>query len=282
MQALSIGTPTRAITGARECVGRFSPAGSHSRARFPGFAQQPAGALIRCRGAFTLIELLVVVAIIGILAALLVPTAQKMTMNGLAVKDTSNLRQIGGGFMLYAQDNDMKLPPIRPYNTNGWFGPFYSELVSPYLGQPSPCKNINGMVQTYGPWRCPGGWAPHYISDYAVNNFVLSDLGQQMPLTRIPKPSSTILLANAGGTAPQFPSGKQYSWFLNAWGQFSLPDAGTSPTDGSWPVFIWNGGTAFHALFADGSVKSISKDDFRQNYKTYLGTWPLWDGMPLP
>jgi prepilin-type N-terminal cleavage/methylation domain-containing protein len=229
--------------------------------------------------AFTMVELLVVVAIIGVLAAIMVPVARNFIQNGRSAKDVNNLRAIGTGFMLYAQEHHMKLPPIRPYNTNSWKGPYYSELVSPYLGQPSPCKNINGMVQTYGPWRCPGGWAPHNISDYAVNNFVLSDQGKKMPLSRIPKPSSTILLANAGGTNPQFPSGKQYSWFLNAWNQYSLPDPTSPAPNGEWPVFIWNGETTFHALFVDGGVKSISKDDFRQNYKTYLGTWPLWDGL---
>lgn len=264
--------PPEATSANGECVGLFSPAWSHSRARFPGFAQQPAGALIRCRGAFTLIELLVVVAIIGILAALMVPVAGNMINNGRAAKDVSNLRAIGVGFMLYAQDNDMKLPPM---SADQWTSPFWSFLVAPYAGQPSPNEVISGVPYCTGIFRCPGGWKPHWISDYAANHFVLAWYGKKMPLARIPKPSSTILLANAATTA-----GKQYSWFLNPWGQYSLPDVASSTSDGSWPVFIWNNNTAFHALFVDGAVKSISKDDFRQNYKTYLGTWPLWDDIP--
>jgi hypothetical protein len=218
-----------------------------------------------------MVELLVVVAIIGVLAAIMVPVAQKMRMSGLAAKDVSNLRQIGGGFMLYAQDNDMKLPPM---SVTQWKSPFFSDRIAPYLGQVNVSKNINGLVQTYGVWRCPGPWGPHHVSDYGANHFVLAWFDKKMPLARIPAPSSTILLANVGS-----PAAKQYGFFLNPWNQFALPDPTSPAPDGQWPAFIWNGETAFHALFVDGAVRSISKDDFRQNYKTYLGTWPLWDGL---
>jgi len=213
------------------------------------------------------------VAIIGILAALLFPVAQNMINNGRAAKDVNNLRAIGTGIMLYAQDNNMKLPPMsdRP-----WTYKFWSFYVAPYAGQPSPFQVIAGVPYTTGIFRCPGGWRPHWISDYGANNFVFSDQGKQMPLTRIPKPTSTILLANVGGGTD--PLGKQYGFFLNAWGQTRSDPTPQSP-DGQWPAFIWNGESTFHALFADGAVRSISKDDFRQNYKTYLTTWPLWDGL---
>ena len=219
--------------------------------------------------AFTMVELLVVVAIIGVLAAVMVPVARNMINNGRAAKDVNNLRAIGAGIMLYAQDNNMKLPPMSP---SPWTWPFWSFLVAPYCGQPSPNEVIAGVPYTTGVFRCPGGWKPHWISDYAANNFVFSDQGKQMPLARIPNPSSTLLVANEGT-----PASKQYGWFLNAWTQYALPDPSVSAPQ--WPAFIWNGETAFHALFADGAVRSISKDDFRQNYKTYLGARPLWNGL---
>lgn len=224
--------------------------------------------------AFTMVELLVVVAIIGVLAAIMVPVARNMINNGRAAKDVNNLRAIGAGFMLYAQDNDMKLPPMSRVE---WEWPFWSFLVAPYAGQPSPNEVISGVPYCTGIFRCPGGWKPHWISDYGANHFVLAWYDKKMPLARIPKPSSTILVANVGGGTD--PLGKQYGFFLNPWNQYSLPDPTSPAPNGQWPAFIWNGETTFHALFVDGAVKSISKDDFRQNYKTYLGTKKLWDGL---
>jgi prepilin-type N-terminal cleavage/methylation domain-containing protein len=58
------------------------------------------------RKAFTLIELLVVIAIIAILAAILFPVFAQAKEAAKKSTDLSNVRQIGVGLILYAQDND--------------------------------------------------------------------------------------------------------------------------------------------------------------------------------
>ena len=58
------------------------------------------------KSGFTLIELLVVIAIIAILAAILFPVFAQAKTAAKKVSNTSNLRQISMGIMMYATDND--------------------------------------------------------------------------------------------------------------------------------------------------------------------------------
>ena len=61
--------------------------------------------------AFTLIELLTVIAIIGILAAILIPTLSAVRESARSANCTSNLRQIGQAMYMYAEDHDGQAPP---------------------------------------------------------------------------------------------------------------------------------------------------------------------------
>ena len=68
---------------------------------------------------FTLIELLTVIAIIGILAAILIPTVGKVRDQAKRSKCMSNTRQIGLGLIASANQNKNQMFPDNT-NTGGW------------------------------------------------------------------------------------------------------------------------------------------------------------------
>ncbi len=71
------------------------------------------------RRGFTLVELLVVTAIIGTLMAILVPTLSGARAAALQMKGSSNLRQLAGGWHMYADANNGVCLPGRMYNKGG-------------------------------------------------------------------------------------------------------------------------------------------------------------------
>src|SRR4051812_37774688 len=67
------------------------------------------------RPGFTLIELLVVIGIIGVLIAILLPSLGRAREQARATTCASQLRQLGLGLMIYAQNNQGWLP-----SWSGW------------------------------------------------------------------------------------------------------------------------------------------------------------------
>ena len=153
---------------------------------------------------FTLIELLVVIAIIAILAALLLPALGRARERAYITQCLSNLRQIGLGIKMYAQENNETLPcrdsqqagkpgPIENY---GWAlggadpNPVYSFISSatnrplyPYLNKSEifRCPADKGMDEpepfAQPPWK-PSKFAALGCS-YRLNASELGNLTRQ-------------------------------------------------------------------------------------------------------
>jgi len=171
-------------------MGRMHP-------RLTGEAKSFPGKRGKSRSAFTLIELLVVIAIIAILAAILFPVFAKVREKARQTSCSSNMKQLGLGFVQYAQDNDelfcpgVDSGPDNRYGCGGW-----AHQVMPYL-------------KSAGIFKCPDdsskylNWQP--IS-YAINDALIGDgnrdsagRGHGAPLAQLNAPANTVLLCEAYG-----------------------------------------------------------------------------------
>jgi prepilin-type N-terminal cleavage/methylation domain-containing protein/prepilin-type processing-associated H-X9-DG protein len=132
-------------------------------------------------GAFTLIEMLVVIAIIGILAALLLPALGQAKARARRVECVNNLKETGLAFHLFAHDHDGKFPTHVSTNQGGSLeyvirgyqstGPFYFSFQH--------FRPLANEIVTPKPFACPADlerWPATNFNQF--NNWNLSyDIG---------------------------------------------------------------------------------------------------------
>jgi prepilin-type N-terminal cleavage/methylation domain-containing protein/prepilin-type processing-associated H-X9-DG protein len=146
-------------------------------------------------GAFTLIELLVVIAIIALLMGILMPVLHKAREQGKDVICRSNLRQIGIGANLYAEDRDLMIPRAASGGVTAWYMTFM-----PFLAQ-RPVDNDYRTVKIY---RCPSYPDKDQTICFVINGWDFKDrndaTGTEIVtgtrLTKCTRPMETIYLAD--------------------------------------------------------------------------------------
>ncbi len=235
------------------------------------------------------------IAIIGILAAILIPTIGKVRETARFTKGTSNLREIARGNILFAQDNKGWIPhdgftanPTAAQDTpalrGGLVGPWWN-AIPPYIGT-ATIKQMASRPPFVGPgldsetiFVCPnartsttnpGGiawlcYAPSYkLSDTVSTAPEGRFLGN---INKVNEPSRTVLFAETTNHAPG------QSGIFSTCNPAYLGAVATSTTSGS----RWKGKSL--VSFFDGSVRSYKSSELLAQSTDLTGSkgGPIWN-----
>jgi len=214
--------------------------------------------------AFTLIELLTVIAVIGVLAAILIPTVGRARQSAYQAEAIANLREIHSAISMYVVNNNNQYPrsqTLKPEGATGsdwdYDGGFWFNTIAPYLEEG---RRFNRqLVRTKGPWPQSIPFASPFITDKELHGWGGAgiDIGYNGHLfprkvagsarvraVNIENPSRALLAVDAMN-----PNNGVGAWSVGSAGAFQ-----------PGRIAFRNNGQA-NVLFVDGSVTQITRED---------------------
>lgn len=197
------------------------------------------------RRAFTLIELLTVIAIVGVLAAIVIPTVSIVRENARQAQCGSNIRQLATATLLAVQDNRSRFPAMKSFNWEQAGDPDNPATRVSYLWEVLPryIGADNWPSDKYlAPFRCPtvenrgrtGHNGDFLVEDDNANSHYRYNWQYANSATVPPDPSRAML------------------FFETLW-----PD---------WPATAWphspGGSARMNVAYADGHAASLTQSAY--------------------
>ena len=228
------------------------------------------------RRAFTLTELLTVIAIIGTLAAILIPTVGRVRESARASQCSSSLRQITLAMFVYAGEHRGFLPAgtIKKETSGLSADQQWSKQIRDYL----PQRGTTLTAQEHPIFVCPDTeyskpladvsrsyTATTAISGPSSSGVYGKDVEIARPLGSITEQSRTPFILDAKESAASGASQSVVNWTTAA-----ADIAQTNPAATTYLDF--RHGDRMNVAFADGSVRAQSLAD------TKAYTQVLWEG----
>jgi prepilin-type N-terminal cleavage/methylation domain-containing protein/prepilin-type processing-associated H-X9-DG protein len=247
--------------------------------------------------AFTLIELLTVIAIIGILAAIIIPTVGSVRNKAKGVRCSSNLRQIGIAIRVFANDNNGMMVPYRGEPSSSTAGAqnwLWTEYLIPYMNikadrLPALPAGADYKEDSTFFYMCPSSPVPvnwRAWGNYVLHPVIMKSTGSSKPnfaISKVQRPSQVIIIADGsvrtdtgleGGStdtgAGQF-FDKTYPFTSDPSNILNAPVAAENSNpnaDGTTGWLRYRHNNTVNCLFLDGHVKGIPYAD-RSKEVTY-------------
>jgi prepilin-type processing-associated H-X9-DG protein/prepilin-type N-terminal cleavage/methylation domain-containing protein len=224
---------------------------------------------IRPRAAFTLIELLTVIAIIGILAAIIVPTVGKVRDTAKKAECVSRLRQWGAAVMMFAADNK-DFVALDASNGKAAYEKYFAlKSLAMDNQKDGTIVRIGGQEAMT---KCPNGKGSGVTTTLQYNFAIPFDRGDV--IVKVPKADGTVNDIKSYKVSAASSPAKLLLMIEQGDGNSQIAPADASkietemkkvrkiqlePTDGSESI-VRHGGSA-NALFLDGHVSSMSLKD---------------------
>lgn len=213
-----------------------------------------------CHSGFTLTELLVVIAVIGVLAALLMPVISSTRAKSLQTKCLSNLRQVGNAGSLYAADNGNLLPAAYDiYAAPGVPRSTWIEKLIPYA-QGKDKDRVDPKSVFNCPARKPLSSQAQWWRDgmsYAMNTFISAPEWNYRVLV-VPEPSKIIWVGEIVETNTE--------WVRTADG---VPPFGA-------PMAFRHAEDRSNVLFVDGHAEARTREELALDPSSGASLWRWW------
>lgn len=227
---------------------------------------------------FTLMELITVIAILGVLAAFLIPTFSRGTESSRSAKCVANLKGLYNGIALYMADNNNCYPPAQLREgsiTKGrWSMNSTDAGIGKYIGDVSDnSPGAKGKLficpDHPHPVPEPVGSFQSGVRSYAPNQLVMKPgaLTDRLRAAKLQRPSQTILLGDA--TIPTIPGTASLNLltgvmsFTNPANADNTVPEGNGDGGGGSSIAFRHGGKA-NLIFCDGHVESLRPDQVKQ------------------